>query len=85
MAHVMAHHSKAPAVWVKGVVYETAESGISSGTSHFHIRSNCLAKLSKITNTWPWVTAHQKVQSFGFFDLVTLIFRERPFPVNLFI
>jgi len=42
MAHAMAATSGAPPVWVRGTVHEIANSGISSGTSHFVDRGTIL-------------------------------------------
>lgn len=49
MAYVVAVVSQTPPVWVKAVVHETADFGISTGASHFDDRSICLTKLRQLT------------------------------------
>ena len=59
-------------VWYQGIVYETSTGGIriSSGHSHFTRRGACIDMLTNATDTWPWITGHQKVVPVGIFDLV---------------
>lgn len=65
MSHLIARASKAPPVWVQGIVYETADEGISSGTEHFNVRGSCLEKLRNISGYWPWPTGYQKAVKIG--------------------
>jgi len=48
MAYVVAVVGRAPPVWVQAVVHETADFGISTGTSHFDDRSACLTQIRKL-------------------------------------
>ena len=65
MSHTIAAVSKAPPVWVEGIVYEKADEGISSGSEHFDIRGSCLEKLRHISGFWPWPTGYQKAVKVG--------------------
>ena len=63
-------------VWYQGIVYETSTGGIriSSGHSHFTRRGACIDMLTNATDTWPWITGHQKVVPVGIFDLVNQVY-----------
>lgn len=78
MSNVVAKNKMSPPVWTEGVVYEIADSGISSGTSHFDIRGKCLAKLREMLGLWPWPVGHQKAVKISFFDLAQLIRDPKP-------
>eukprot|EP00596_Hydrurales_sp_CCMP1899_P009472 CAMPEP_0119034790 /NCGR_PEP_ID=MMETSP1177-20130426/1801_1 /TAXON_ID=2985 /ORGANISM="Ochromonas sp, Strain CCMP1899" /LENGTH=152 /DNA_ID=CAMNT_0006992493 /DNA_START=593 /DNA_END=1048 /DNA_ORIENTATION=- len=69
MAHVVARKSKAAPVWIQGIIYETSSKGISSGTSHFVDRGECLSLLRTLTKVHPWVTGYQKMVPIGVFDI----------------
>ncbi len=74
MSHLIASVSKAPPVWVEGIVYEKADEGISSGSAHFDIRGSCLEKLRHTSGYWPWPTGYQKAVKIGSAkDLVKLL------------
>jgi hypothetical protein len=68
---VGAMHQRPP-VWVKGVVFEMAESGISSGGSHYELRSACVRMLREnlISADRDWVLppSIQKALPMSFFD-----------------
>ena len=45
MAYIISTYTHAAPIWVRGYVEEIANNGISSGSNHFNIRSNCLDEL----------------------------------------
>lgn len=61
MAYVIAKKSNAAPVWVKSIVYEEAESGISAQDSHFENRGDCLTELAALDKASPWVVGYQKI------------------------
>lgn len=63
MAYVVGKEAGVPPVWVRGVVHETADFGISTGASHFEDRSRCLTSLRLLqgnSSVLPLVSAYQK-------------------------
>jgi Glycosyl transferase family 64 domain len=79
MAFIVGRSSSAP-VWVRATVYEISKTGISSGSSHFADRGECLDKLhewalrggvaSDRKNSW--VIGYQKVIAITLFDAFNL-------------
>jgi len=72
MAYVVAKHTNAAPVWVQGIVYEVSRNGISSGTSHFDARGECVRILKETSKEWLWVTGYQKVVPLELLDVFAL-------------
>lgn len=77
MAHIIAKTSRAPPVWVEGIVHEIADSGISSGTEHFYVRSECLEFMHQLSGVWPWTVGYQKAVKVSFWDIFKFLFDEK--------
>ena len=62
-------------VWLSATVWEVSNTGISSGSSHFQDRGECLQVLKDLTNTRDeelWITGYQKYIDISLFDIFYL-------------
>jgi glucuronyl/N-acetylglucosaminyl transferase EXT2 len=78
MQYVVSVQSQAPPVWTKVIFYDIASGGISSGGSHFDIRSECVQRLEKLSGyKYPWHIGYQKVTKLSTWNSWKLLWSSR--------
>ncbi|KAM6587568.1 glycosylinositol phosphorylceramide mannosyl transferase 1 isoform X1 [Cannabis sativa] len=60
MSLLIANSTSAPPIWVKGKIYETGSTGISSMKGHSNRRSKCLNDFISLYGKMPLVSTHVK-------------------------